>query len=244
MIDERTRCPPWCPPHGWARLSPYQRAALLAGYDCGIAGRFGRARPEFPGELTDSSLFDTGEAIGFEVTEEPDPEGQDGGDVAKSAEEQEEDDRRMPAFWVAENGNCRIPNSEDLAKFSRGANRHIDERTWNEGPHKAWVTVESTPESRRAERQAERDREEAADGTNPRTGNWRPRWENYAPQDPESQRERWARWRKSKFKAGAPQAREAGKKGGKRRSRAKAEAARANARQPRPRGRRPRRKRT
>jgi hypothetical protein len=51
-----------------------------------------------------------------------------------------DDDRpEMPDWWTRENGNCRVPGSEDVRQFSRQAyeathGRITDLRAWHESP--------------------------------------------------------------------------------------------------------------
>lgn len=248
--------PAWAMGPRFARLTAYQQHALTAGYNYGQAcARYGNPEiPEDAEDLVGSSWFDEGFDMGLaaDVVEDPDAD-EDTADepeddvvvTKRSARDLDE----MPAWWYREHGSQRVPSSEDIRTLSRGAylaahphgfnapdNDMADETAWHAGPVKTvvirGVTVESTPTSRLA---AAREREEAADGVNPRTGGWRPWWEDWAPQDP---REAATRWRASTFKT------ETGRKAGQRRSRAKTLAARLNAQQPRPRGRRPRRKRS
>ena len=82
-------------------------------------------------------------------------------------EDEQEALRAHEALLLAHgHGNAYQPTQHDL-------------RTW---------AYEDSPEGRRAAaqaaQQAQREREIAAEGENPRTGRWRPFWEEYKPKDP------------------------------------------------------------
>jgi len=116
------------------------------------------------------------------------------------------DEIQPPAAWVRRYGNCRVPSSTDLRAWARGDMQH------GLGPTR---------------RQLKHEIECRKNGVHPRTGNFAAQWKPA----PNPDRKAAARaHRKSRFRKGDPKLKVIGHRGGRLRSRRKAQAARQNGR--------------
>ena len=115
----------------WDRLTPFQRRALLAGYDHGQKAALHGDGVEMDEETEDYSVdaseaFEYGFERGLESDPQPEADFEDDGDP----DETNPDD--MPEWWKRRHGSMRIPTLEELSLFSRAAHPDVPEDEWNE----------------------------------------------------------------------------------------------------------------